>query len=495
MTLKAVKAHTWLYPHRSLFRKPITDLEAQAKEVVTHLSATTMGRSVSAHESHQTSYIPPSSSHLITHAGKGVSPPSSPELPSLTMDPRRHTVQVEYDKPVPTITREDMSKPERKIVLELPSGTKPTQKDGQEISALAVPPAPALARSATTGAAAPRPTVLDTVEERSPERTRTEYRHPSASSSVSGVAKPPTSRPAMPHGTKPRPTSYHPPSTGGTPMSKGRSASGDRTAATLLLQHRPSSGSSRNGLNEPSPTEPISSYQNVEGEIVQSNTPPQETLTAKATQPIIDQPVGPPPQRSKTHKRASASISMVADKVFGFFTKPSPPASPNRRPGGTGIQLIDQAKSKVARSNTTTRRNPFPGSATGSTVLARRREKSNNDSNPSITHSTTDTATAKSIPKTSRTPVKTANPNPPSQTFTSSESQSPVPKIVRSKTEGQPAVAPVVEVYSTGRRVTDNPKISTKSKKLGDLAPEKGSTGAARRVMEFFRRRTKGLMD
>ena len=493
MTLKAVKAHTWLYPHRSLFRKPITDFEAQAKEVVTHLSATTMGRSVSAHESHHTSYIPPSSSHLITHVAKEVTPPSSPELPSLTLDPRRHTVQVEYDKPVPTITREDMSKPEKKIVLELQSGKKPAE---QGISALGVPPAPALVRSATTGAAAPRPTVLDTVEERSPERTRTDYRRPSASSSVSGVGKPPTARPHMPHGTKPRPTSYHPPSTGAIAMSKGRSASGDRTAATLLLQNRPSSGSSRKGLNEPSPTEPISSYQNVEGEIVQSNTPPQETLIAKATQPTADQPVGPPPQRSKTHKRASASISMVADKVFGFFTtKPSPPTSPNRRPGGTGVQLVDQTKSKVARSTTTTRRNPFPGSATGSTVLARRREKSNNNSNPSITRSATDTAIATSNPKTSHNQVKTAVPNSTPPTFTSSESPSSIPKIVRSNTEGQLAVPPVVEVFSAGRCVSDNPKVSTKPKKLGDLAPERGSTGPARRVMEFFRRRARGLID
>lgn len=494
MTLKAVKAHTWLYPHRSLFRKPITDFEAQAKEVVTHLSATTMGRSVSAHESHHTSYIPSSSSHLITHAGKGVSPPSSPELPSKTMDPRRHTVQVEYDKQIPTIIREDVSNPEKKAALEIPSRMTPAQKDQHEISVLGVPPAPALVRSATTSAAAPRPTVLDTVEERSPERTRTEYHRPSASSSVSGVGKPPTTRAAMPHGTKPRPTSYHPPSTGDVAISKGRSASGDRTAATLLLQHRSSSGSSRKGLNEPSPTEPISSYQNVEGEIVQSNPPPQETLTTKATQPVVDQPTGPPPQRSKTHKRASASISMVADKVFGFFTttKSSPPTSPARRPSGTGIQPVDQTKSKVARSHTTTRRNPFPGSATGSTVLARRREKPNNNSNASITHSVTDTAIATSSPKTSRTPVKAAVQ---SQTCTSLESQSPVPKIVRSKTEGQLTVPPVVEVYAPGRRVSENPKISTKSKKLGDLAPERGSTGPARRVMEFFRRRARGLMD
>jgi len=32
ITLKQVKAHTWLYPHRALFRTPLSDFEAQAKE-------------------------------------------------------------------------------------------------------------------------------------------------------------------------------------------------------------------------------------------------------------------------------------------------------------------------------------------------------------------------------------------------------------------------------------------------------------------------------
>lgn len=80
----------------------------------------------------------------------------------------------------------------------------------------------------------------------------------------------------------------------------------------------------------------------------------------------------------------------------------------------------------------------------------------------------------------------------PSQTVTSLDShQSPVPKITRSRTESQIAV-PVVEVFSTGR---GSPKMTKSSKKLGDLAPDKGSTGAARKVMEFFRRRARGLMD
>jgi hypothetical protein len=488
MTLKAVKAHTWLYPHRALFRTPLSDFEAQAKESVSYLAATAMGRSVSAHESH-TPYIPPSSSNLTTHAAKDVSPPSSPEMPSMTMDPRRHTVQVEYDKPIPTITREDTSKPDNKVILQIPSNKQ--QKPGQEISGLSVPPAPALVRSATTGAAAQRPSILDTVDERSPERSRTEIRRPSPSSSLSGVGKPPTARPAMPHGTKPRPTSYHPPSGGGAiSMSKGRSTSGDRTA-TLLVQRRPSSASSRKAFNEPSPTEPISSYQNVEGEILQSNTPPQETLATRTTQPVVDKPIGPPPQRSKSHKRASASISLVADKVFGFFTTKT--ISTERRPSG-GIPLTEQAKSKtgMTRSNTTTRKFPVLGSAPGSTVLSKRKDKPNNSSNPSISRSVTETETAitASSPKSSRTPVKNITPKSPAQTSTSLESrQSPVPKITRSRTEPQ---VPTVEVYSTGRQ---SPKTTKQSKKLGDLAPEKGSTGPARKVMEFFRRRTRGLME
>lgn len=442
MTLKAVKGHTWLYPHRALFRTPITDFEAQAKESVSHLSATAMGRSVSAHESHHT-YIAPTSSHLLTHTAtkSTVSPPSSPEIASATLDPRRHTVQLEYEKPIPTITREDVSKGEKKVVLDVPSKKK-SNEEGDGISGLGVPPSPALVRSATTGAATPRPTALDTVVERSPDNTRDEKRRPSASSSVSqGVSKPPTARPAMPHGSKPRPTSYHPPSSagGGVPMSKGRSTSGDRTA-TLLLQRRSSSGSgssSRKGYNEPSPSEPVSSNQNVEGQILQSNTPPQEVLVARTrstTMPTID-PVTLPPtttapalQRSKTHKRASASISMVADKVFGFFTTaklPSPTSSPERRPSLLVSESV-RSRNGVNRSNTTTRRNPVLGSAPGSTVLARKRDNSKS----SLTRSPTEPA----ILIATRSPVK----SPTSATLTlAPETELLESKIPRSITDVQ----------------------------------------------------------
>ena len=517
MTLKAVKGHTWLYPHRALFRTPITDFESQAKESVSHLSATAMGRSVSAHESHHTSYIAPSASHLLTHTAtkSTISPPSSPEIASATLDPRRHTVQLEYEKPIPTITREDVSKGEKKVVLDVPSKKKSNEE--ADVSGLAVPPAPALIRSATTGAATPRPTTLDTVVERSPDRTRAdEKRRPSASSSVSqGVSKPPTARPAMPHGSKPRPTSYHPPSSaGGVPMSKGRSASGDRTA-TLLLQRRSSSGSgsSRKGYNEPSPSEPVSSNQNVEGQILQSNTPPQEILVARTrstTMPTID-PVlppttttttttaatttpattGPPPQRSRTHKRASASISMVADKVFSFFTTtklPSPTSSPERRPS---ILASDSVRSRngVTRSNTTTRRNPVLGSAQGSTVLARKRD----NSKTSLTRSPTEPAVSTASPKATSAPVVTGTRSSPVKSPTlatltlAHETEVLEAKIPRSITEVQ------IPGTATHRHGLESPKLVKPNRKLGDMPPDKASTGPARRVMDFFRRRTRGL--
>src|SRR5579871_5893488 len=149
MTLKQVKAHTWLYPHRALFRTPISDFEAQARESISLLSATPMGRSVSAQEPSHTSYIQPSSSHLITHTAKAATSPPSPEMSSLTLDPRRHTVQLEYDRPAPR-RQEDTVKAEKKGTLEIP-GAKPSKSQDQDLSALGVPPAPALARSATTG--------------------------------------------------------------------------------------------------------------------------------------------------------------------------------------------------------------------------------------------------------------------------------------------------------------------------------------------------------
>jgi hypothetical protein len=497
--LKAVKAHTWLYPHRSLFRTPIADFEAQAKESVSHLAATAMGRSVSAQEPHHASYIPPSSSHLITHAGKDISPPTSPEIKSATLDPRRHTVQLEYDRPVPTIVRDEVSKPGKKVVVETPRTQKPRSRDDHEILSLGVPPAPALVRSATTGAAAaPRLAPLDTVEERPLEPTHEEIRRPPPTS-VSGVAKQPTARPAMPHGSKPRPTSYHPPSSGGVSMSKGRSASGDRTA-NLLQQRRSSSGSSQKVFNEISPSAPISSYQNVEGEIVQSNAPPQETFVARSTkstasQPTIEQSMGPPPQRTKSHKRASASISMVADKVFGFFTTSTKATSPLSSPQQTiseNVATTDQPKSKhgMSRSNTTTRRTSVFGTVTNATVLSKKREKSNTPSKTSITRSVTE-VTAISSPK-SQTPEKASTTQSASRALTS-EPYSPISKLTRSQTETHIST-PIVEVYTPGRPGSDTPKASKPPRKYGSVS-ERGSTGAARRVMEFFRRRAQRMAE
>lgn len=488
MTLKAVKAHTWLYPHRALFRTPISDFEAQAKESISHLSATPMGRSVSARESH-TSYISPSSSHLVSHIAKDVSPPSSPEISSVMLDPRRHTVQLEYDRPLPAITRVDTSKADKKIIME-DTGPK-TSKNDRDISGLGVPPAPALVRSATTGASTTaRPVTLDTVDERSPEKTRQGERRPSPSSSTSGVSKPPTARPTMPHGSKPRPTSYHPPSSGGIPMSKGRSASGDRTA-TLLVQRQSSSASSKKAFNEPSPSAPMSSYKNVEGEIVQSSTPPQETLVVRAKpspQPVVEQPIGPPPQRSRTHKRASASISMVADRVFGFFTtaKPVSPASSPKRQGSV-IGNTARSKEVLGRSNTTTRKTPILGSPAGATILAKKREKSYS-SKSSIIRSATEHA----ISSSPKAPSASAQPRSASQAAPATEGT----KIVLGRAESQiPALPSLDAVAPTRRRTESNPRLRQPSKKLGELGPEKASSGPARRVMEFFRRRARIFSD
>src|SRR5271156_5098996 len=175
MTLKQVKAHTWLYPHRSLFRTPISAFEAQAKESISLLSATPMGRSVSAHEPSHSAYVPVSSSHLAPHTHipqKAVSPPSSPDIvPSKLSDPRRHTVQLEYDKPSskgkPTaqdIFSTTSGTPGKKVILDVPVRSKRSAET--EVSGLAVPPAPSLVRSATTGAAtSSKYTVLDTVDE------------------------------------------------------------------------------------------------------------------------------------------------------------------------------------------------------------------------------------------------------------------------------------------------------------------------------------------
>lgn len=488
MTLKQVKAHTWLYPHRALFRTPISDFEAQAKESISHLSATPMGRSVSAQEPAHTSYISPSSSHLISNVVKGTGSSSSPEKTSLTLDPRRHTVQLEYDRPAKR--QEEPVRPEKKVLLDVPVVKAP--KPQEDLSTLAVPPAPSLARSATTGGTSiTRPSIkLDTVEERSPEKQK-ENRPPSESSSVSGVAaRPPTARAIMPHGSKPRPTSYHPPSSsGGVPMSKGRSVSGERHIP-LVLPHRSSSGSSRKGYHEPSPSSPMSSYQNAPGEIVKSSTPPEERLVAQVVKNTPPQqtteptPV-PPVNRSKAHKRASASISMVADKVFSFFTtttttKPtSPTTSPQPQRQASAAYSIGSVKAKegLSRSNTTTRKTPVLGGPVGATVLAKKKDRS-----PSK-HSVKRSSTENTSPKASRNPVRS-----PSATL-KSDAPPHSAKLPRSRTEPHVAAQPTQVVSPL---VNESPKVK-QSKKFGELAPEKGSTGAARRVMEFFRRRARGL--
>lgn len=475
MTLKQVKAHTWLYPHRSLFRTPLSAFEAQAKESISLLSATPMGRSVSAHEPSHATYVPASSSHLIPHIQqKGLSPPSSPDIvPSKSSDPRRHTVQLEYDKPSSKAkpTAEDIfsstaATPAKKVILDVPVKTK---RSGEtEISGLGVPPAPSLVRSATTGAAtSTKHTVLDTVDEISSGLVspRIEVRRPSESSSLvsgtsgPGVSRPPTSRPAMPHGSKPRPTSYHPPSTGGISMLKNRSASGDRTATLNMLQRQSSSSSSSKKM-EPTMTETL---RNVEGEISSGSKQGEKlvirttagTRTMQAQGVVVESTL---PQRSKSHKRASASISMVADRVFSIFAsstkQPTSPLLPQQE-----NTVIDKPKENIGRSNTT-RRNP-----SGATVLSKRRQNSGNVKNEA------------SSPKASRH---------------NTEPDIPTPKVVRSNTEPQfikaqgllsPTIPPV-----------ESPKVS-KSKKFGELTPDKGSSGAARKVMEFFRRRARAFAE
>jgi hypothetical protein len=227
MTLKAVKSHTWLYPHRSLFRTPLSEFEAQAKESVSQLAATPMGRSVSAQEPAHTSYITPSSSHLMAPVAKNVSTAPKSDIPSVSRESRRHTVQLDYDRP--QRKPRDENKSEKKVILEIPSG-HPSRTPESDLVTLSLPPAPALARSATTTTTT-RTTTLHTVEESLSEKSRQENRPPSETSSVSAVSRPPTARPTMPHSSKPRPTSYHPPSGfGGVSMTKGRSVSGERPA-------------------------------------------------------------------------------------------------------------------------------------------------------------------------------------------------------------------------------------------------------------------------
>ena len=366
-------------------------------------------------------------------------------------------------------------KPEKRVVLEIPGARGRRRDDVVEVENLGVPPAPALVRSATTGAAT-RTSTLEVVEERSPEKTR--ERTTGDLLSVSGVTKTSTARPAIPH-PKPRPTSYHPPSNaGGVSMSKGRSVSGDRRSS-LIRPHRSSSMSSRKGY-EPSATEPISSYQNVTGEILQLSSPPQENILAKASPPAELMP--PPPQRSKTHKRASASISMVADKVFGFFTttKPiTPDSSPSRQVSAVHTIPEDTNLSR----NTSVRRTSGFGGAAGGTVLSKKREKSTSSSRTEIPRSATDIFAS---PK-SRTPSAVTVTRSPDRESTTS-------KMSKSRTEGS-LVRTGPELLPPVRRPSESPKVNKSAKKLGELAPERASTGAARRVMEFFRRRARGLGD
>src|ERR1700738_5366696 len=101
----------------------------------------------------------------------------------------------------------------------------------------------------------------------------------------------------------------------------------------------------------------------------------------------------PPPQRNRTHKRASASISMVADKVFGFFTTTktvSPNSSPQRQSSIARIPENEAAKDLI-RSNTKTRQSSVLGGVQGATVLAKKNQnQSRSSSHSSNPHSQPD---------------------------------------------------------------------------------------------------------
>jgi hypothetical protein len=142
---------------------------------------------------------------------------------------------------------------------------------------------------------------------------------------------------------------------------------------------------------------------------------------------------------------------MVADRVFGFFTtgKTSPNSSPQR---------IVSNPVGMTRSNTTTRKVPVLGGPPGATVLSKKKEKPNTPSKTSITRSATDIPISSPSKYTKSPALSSTLPR------NCTESHFPVPELLPSQSHKA-------------------------AKKLGDMGPEKGSTGAARRVMEFFRRR------
>jgi hypothetical protein len=172
---------------------------------------------------------------------------------------------------------------------------------------------------------------------------------------------------------------------------------------------------------------------------------------------------------------------MVADKVFGFFTtKPiSPVSSPQRQTSSVHRISENETAKDLARSNTKTRTTSVLGGVPGATVLAKKREKS---TSYSIPRSTTDVFSSPKS-RTQNTMSKSVTQTFPSEILSTRQ---------RSRTEGAgggPELLPPV------RRPVESPKVNKAAKKLGELAPDKASTGAARRVMEFFRRRTRGLGD
>jgi hypothetical protein len=156
----------------------------------------------------------------------------------------------------------------------------------------------------------------------------------------------------------------------------------------------------------------------------------------------------------------------------------TPDSSPSRQVSAVHTIPEDTNLSR----NTSVRRISGFGGAAGGTVLSKKREKSTS-SRTEIPRSATDVFAS---PK-SRTPSAATVTRSPDRESTTS-------KMSKSRTDGS-LVRKGPELLPPVRRPSESPKVNKTAKKLGELAPERASTGAARRVMEFFRRRARGLGD
>ncbi|BFZ65242.1 hypothetical protein YB2330_006405 [Saitoella coloradoensis] len=430
--------------------------------------------------------------------------------------PKRHTVQVEYDKPEGAVAHSHHS----------PRKTNP-----------ALPSAPALVRSVTDAGlvthsplatSVPNPSSIVPAESASTAKVR-----PDSVSSGGGRGG---SRLPVPS-AKPRPTSMQIPMGIGITefgeLDEALAFAGQALAATSNTngsvssrpgsragQSRPGSAYGRmNSYTQRTPAVPRASVAHVEAEFFKLPT-------------VAASPGGSPtkPTIPKGHKKGAVSISLGAERVFGRFGWGSTPTSPKVTPGPSpmptlvsqpiGSPLLPTKSLELRMESMHVKAASSPGperaqetvqqqSAVLNTPVQTRASLVNKNASPKLAKSSNSSPASQTKRRTigafsfgmrsssqNSGMSKLANGESPKGNPSTSPRGSAIPRSVT-----QPAMMNnlLQDSATIGNQNVGSPSPSSKvAKGRGDKkftsdtsAQKNGSSGAARRVMDFFRMRSR----